>query len=253
MPSIMETPSGLSKIYLEAESPAMVVSPPIQSGVESWDAEYRETLSIPSSRRMLPSKALQTIREKFGILGKSALDLGSGNGRNSAFLDSIGFQVTSLDFSTEAMRLASELFSERGRIQNFNPAQMDILEGLPFDSGAFDVVLDAYCTCHILDLEAYDRTLQEVARVMKTGGQYFRLHLDDQDLYYRERIVNRDSAGFISLNIRNSIYKRHYSEARISRDLSKYFSKVTPHHVAFDDVVDGRLYLRSITALVCIK
>lgn len=226
---------------------------PVQSSATDWDSEYKKLTSIPSSRRIAPSKALESIIKQYGIAGQLAVDVGSGNGRNSAFLNNLGFEVTSVDFSKEAMTLAKSLFESRNKLDSFKPITSNILNGLPFETHTFDVAVDAYCTCHILDTQAYSETLNEISRVLKPGGRYFRIHLNDQDQYYTERNITTDRHGSVSLNIRNMIYKRHYSEKQLVHQMSMHFSRVEAEPVQFNDLVDGKVYTRNLTALMCSK
>jgi ubiquinone/menaquinone biosynthesis C-methylase UbiE len=98
--------------------------------------------------------------------GKRVLDLGCGTGDLTLALLDAGADVTAIDLSTGMLDLA------RRRVQRFRPAasqprfELAAAERLPFDDGAFDVVVGRFILHH-LDL---GRAPKEIARVLVRGG-----------------------------------------------------------------------------------
>jgi ubiquinone/menaquinone biosynthesis C-methylase UbiE len=90
---------------------------------------------------------------------ESALDLGCGDGRLTTELDAA--ELTAADVSKVALERA------RRRLPQARIAELDPDAPLPFDDGAFDLVLCAETIEHVRDLQLL---LSEARRVLKRGG-----------------------------------------------------------------------------------
>ncbi|SRR6056297_1799443 len=218
-----------------------------------WDLEYSKVKSIPSSHRIEASHALRKATTTTNFLGSKALDLGCGNGRNSIFLQKLGFNVDALDFSQVALRLAAENIDTHGSPERANLVYHDLFDGIPYDNRRFDLVLDAYCTCHLIDPIEYSETLDEINRVLAVGGVYVRIHLDSSDQYYKERIHSRDEVSQISYNQENNTYKRHFSVGELAAQFDSRLWSSESLQVSFDDFVGGEKYQRSVSVVVSTK
>lgn len=88
-----------------------------------------------------------------------AIDVGCGSGGNTVVLRELGWQVTGLEYSAEAVGLAGS----RG---------LDVVRGdataLPFGDGSVDLVVSADMWEHVEDHHAVAR---ETARVLRPGGR----------------------------------------------------------------------------------
>jgi ubiquinone/menaquinone biosynthesis C-methylase UbiE len=87
------------------------------------------------------------------------LDLGSGDGRLSAELDAA--ELTAADVSLTALERA------RRRLPGARIVELEPDAPLPFDDGAFDLVLCAETIEHVRDVQLL---LSEVRRVLQPGG-----------------------------------------------------------------------------------
>src|SRR5262249_28499020 len=76
--------------------------------IDTWEREYLDIHSIPSSTRLLPSKAVLLIEPliNFGQ-AKRILDAGCGNGRNAIHFAKKEYRVIAADFSPAALDLVS--------------------------------------------------------------------------------------------------------------------------------------------------
>jgi SAM-dependent methyltransferase len=103
----------------------------------------------------------ETLREFVRSLGHAerVLDLGCGDGRLSGDLD--GTELTAADVSPTALERAARRLPE-ARIVELEPDAP-----LPFDDGAFDLVLCAETIEHVRDVQLL---LSEVRRVLRPGG-----------------------------------------------------------------------------------
>jgi SAM-dependent methyltransferase len=115
-----------------------------------------------------------------------ALDLGAGRGIVSYALARDGWRVTALEPDPSSVVGAGAI--RRLGEESGLPIQLvsDWGESLPFEAGAFDVVLCRQVLHHAKDLPAF---CQEVQRVLKPGGRLYAL---------REHVISRseDLAAF---------------------------------------------------------
>jgi SAM-dependent methyltransferase len=245
----------LGRVKMEAQLGQFTSTPSSSSGCtinsrEIWNREYRHAGTIPSSHRASPSTALTRHGAKHFVTNRNVLDLGCGNGRNSIFLAQLGLSGVAIDYSSEAIKLLRSNLSSNGASRKFTSVEADLRDYLPDNCYQFDFVLDAYCTCHFLDFDDYENTLQHIANSLKSGGTYIRLHIGDEDRYYRERTISKDKFGSVSYDDANEIFKRHYSASQLHDQLSTYFSKVQVEPIGFTDLVHGQPYERNIFLVV---
>lgn len=101
------------------------------------------------------------------------LDAGCGSGRNIVYLLRMGCDVCAVDESGEAV--ADTLAIARSIRPDINSENFRVatIAALPFDDGAFDVVL-AIAVLHFAHDRAHlDRMVGELWRVLKPGGLLF--------------------------------------------------------------------------------
>lgn len=218
-----------------------------------WDREYAQAPTIPSSLRAAPAHALVELMKVCEFPAARALDLGCGNGRNSIFLASLGMQVTALDFCPKAVALALERVEEAGLSGSVDLVNQNLLDGIPGGDESYDLVVDAYSLCHFTRDEDQRRVVNEVARVLKPGGYFIKIHVDSSDVYYLERLHARTSYGHISFDPANGLKKMHCSLATYIEQVVPQFALVEAVNVAFPDDVRGKVYDRSIFACLMQK
>jgi SAM-dependent methyltransferase len=93
-----------------------------------------------------------------------ALDVGCGTGVLAGRLARAGFEVTGLDPSQGMLDVMAESQPQVEGVRGDGAA-------LPFEDGSFDLTLTVAALHHIADPDAVRRTLIEMARVTKPGGQ----------------------------------------------------------------------------------
>jgi ubiquinone/menaquinone biosynthesis C-methylase UbiE len=98
--------------------------------------------------------------------GKTALDLGCGEGRHTILMAAQGYAVTALDLEPLALRKAKEHVRRAGLRADFVTG--NALD-LKFADGSFDLVLDYGCFHHVVTRD-WPRYRREIARVLKPGG-----------------------------------------------------------------------------------
>lgn len=98
---------------------------------------------------------------------KAVLDLGCAGGFMAEALAERGAQVTGIDPAAEAITAAQSHAKISGHQIRYD---VGVGEALPYDDGAFDVVVCVDVLEHVSDLQ---KVLSETARVLKPGGVFF--------------------------------------------------------------------------------
>ena len=99
--------------------------------------------------------------------GKAVLDLGCAGGFLAEALDDRGAIVTGIDPAQDAITAARAHAEEAGRTIRYD---VGVGEALPYSDAQFDAVACVDVLEHVTDLQ---QVLNEVARVLKPGGQFF--------------------------------------------------------------------------------
>lgn len=145
------------------------------TGSRDWhERSYREQGT--AAQRAYPNEELA--RFVRGVLAAPAsgdlsdlrlLELGSGSGGNLWMTAREGFDSHGIDLAHEANRLAAatlETWSVQGRFVTGDMSR------LPYRASVFDVVLDVF-SAYCLPEAAFERCIQEVARILKADGWFF--------------------------------------------------------------------------------
>jgi SAM-dependent methyltransferase len=108
----------------------------------------------------------------------TTIDLGCGAGNYAIWLAGLGFDVTGVDSSKTAIRIAEKNAREKGVRCRFIVA--DLLGDLHEVSGTFDFAFDWELLHHIFpeDRETYVRNVQ---RVLSPGGTYLSVCFSEDD------------------------------------------------------------------------
>lgn len=97
------------------------------------------------------------------------LDLGCGLGRHSIYFGKKGFEVHSADLSEDGINHLKKWAEEEGL--EISTCLCDMLK-LPFDDDTFDCIV-AYNVVYHTDTEGFIKSLREITRVLKSGGELF--------------------------------------------------------------------------------
>ena len=131
-----------------------------QKSLEYWDNVHKEY-----NRATIK---VDDWLEKFDdiIMGtqKPILDLGCGGGNDTLYLISKGKQVISCDQSPSAINNIRKNFPEVYDAKCFN-----MLDGLPFEDEAFDVVIADLCLHYFLKTDT-EKILNDIRRILTPGG-----------------------------------------------------------------------------------
>lgn len=135
--------------------------------VETWQAHY----ATPDGCRLWPSEAL--VRFINGRQFANAIEAGCGNGANLWLLAEHAEMVVGVDGCQDAVDLAREYMSYRGK--TVAVFRGDVFE-LPVHDMSQDLVVDSMVGQHV----AWDdqpRLFAEYRRVLRPGGTLFRYNL----------------------------------------------------------------------------
>jgi 2-polyprenyl-3-methyl-5-hydroxy-6-metoxy-1,4-benzoquinol methylase len=106
------------------------------------------------------------------------LEVGSGIGVDSIQLARCGFDVTAVDLTDNAIRVARQFAQRRGVAIDF---RLGNAEGLDFPTESFDAVYSFGVLHHTPDIE---QAVSELRRVLRPGGTAYVM------LYHRHSLVN---------------------------------------------------------------
>lgn len=123
-----------------------------------------------------PNDILINFLEKFSNekLGLRVLDLGCGEGRDSCYLSSKGFEVIGVDISAAALIKAREISAVKKVSPLFLERDVIYLRNLPFKE--FDFAINMGCLHMIPDTNHRFAHLKRVYEILKPGGYFLVAH-----------------------------------------------------------------------------
>jgi ubiquinone/menaquinone biosynthesis C-methylase UbiE len=191
-------------------------------GMNGWIAKWYDTIS----RKDLSQYAELADRVSADLPeGSSALDLAPGPGYFAIELAKRGrYSVTGLDISETFVRIARRNAAAEGATVDFRQGNA---ANMPFSEGVFDRII---CRAAFKNFAQPERSLQEMFRVLKTGGKA--LIIDLRKDVSRESINHYvDGLGMRAVNstltkctFRWMLIKRAYTKDQFIRFISNEIS-----------------------------
>ncbi len=132
------------------------------------------------------------------------LDVGCGAGTDAIYLASKGFNVTAIDISHEAIRIARRRARKAGLSVNFIAG--DFLK-VEFDNESLDFINDRGCFHHMNPLRREDFAAKISSVLNSPGYYYLRCWSDKQE--------RRGGAYSISKDIIHSIFSKYFDVGEI--------------------------------------
>jgi len=218
---------------------------------KKWDTEYQKQNLI--SGTFEPTKDAKDFarflkKERGALSGLRALDLGSGNGKNSHFFAQRGAEVVGIEMSDTALMSARKHADETNIFVTYQKG--DIGSTLPFPDNSFDVVLDVLSSN---SLTAKERAiyLKETARVLKPGGFMLVKALAKDGDKNAQALLKKFPGSEHDTYIlpHTGIAERVFSEKDIRALYSKCFSVISLKKTSHYPRVSGRLYKRNYFVL----
>ncbi len=143
---------------------------------DTWEKEYRHSKLLTKEDKPQATilRFLRWLKKERGFLveNKHILDLGSGTGRNSNYLASLGNEMVGIEISPTAINLARQRAEDLGTEFPSRYIQQSIGDRIPFDNEHFDLILDVTSSNSLSEKER-EAYLKESFRVLKPGGYFF--------------------------------------------------------------------------------
>ena len=125
-----------------------------------------------------PPDALVRLVQDGKVRPCTTIDLGCGAGNYAIWLAGLGFDVTGVDSSPAAIKIAREHATKRGARCKFIVA--DLLGDLREVTGTFDFAYDWEFLHHIFP-EDRGTYIRNVHRILNPGGMYFSVCFSEED------------------------------------------------------------------------
>lgn len=186
--------------------------------VENWNREYESLNTYTSTKAQSPSPAISILTdyiERNNIVNlKTALDVGSGPGRNVLSLVKRGLSVYATDIvQTALIRLQKDAI-RHGYQNDVHFCLHDMTEPFPFQQHAFDLILDVTSICNVPSREALKKYIFSLAEMCNFGGYFYLVNFDASDEYYRWLIDNHKKGNYVQ-DPHNYILSRVFSRNEI--------------------------------------
>lgn len=148
-----------------------------------WETTYSQH---PWMYGMQPSEPARYAAERFRAAGaRTVAELGAGHGRDALYFAEQGFIVTALDFSTTGLNQAYAHAADLGLADRLRVVAHDVRESLPLADASVDAVYAHMLLCMALSTEEIRAVVDEVARVLATGGVFVYTVRHVDDAHYR--------------------------------------------------------------------
>ena len=128
-----------------------------------------------------PPNALVELVDSGKVIPCKTIDLGCGAGNYAIYLASIGFDVTGIDISPAAIKIAEENAKKKGVKWNFLVA--DVLGDLDEVKETFDFAYDWELLHHIFP-DKRKKYIKNVYRIINPGGKYLSVCFSEKDLQF---------------------------------------------------------------------
>lgn len=151
-----------------------------------WNSEQPPELLV----ELVESGRIKPLDDARGRPGR-ALDLGCGLGNYAIYLAGKGFEVTGIDFSPTAIKIAKENAKKKSVKCNF--LAEDVTSKWPDLGKPFDFVYDWGMLHHIFP-EKRGRYIENVHRVLKPGGNYLSVCFNEKDTAFKGSGKYRDTS-----------------------------------------------------------
>lgn len=138
----------------------------INEAYDGWHERLRSTGDVPSP---MASPWYRSVYEAIaGSAAASVLEIGCGRGEFAIWisLSEPQLEVTGLDFSAAAIRIANEYAASKSAPVTFVQGNA---EALPFPDDSFDLVISCECMEHV---PCPQKMAHEMARVTRPGGRF---------------------------------------------------------------------------------
>lgn len=212
-----------------------------------WDREYRNPKFVtgkdgPQADTLRFLKFLKK-DQKYKIENKNVLDLGCGTGRNSNYLAEQGNKVIGIEISKTALSVAQNRARDLGVGVDYRIG--DIGEKYDIENNSIDVILDV-TSSNSLDEKGRDVYLNEMNRILKTGGYIFvRALAKDGNKNVKNLLKMSPGKEYDTYIIKEiGLTERVFSREDFIKTYSKYFKILHLEKKTSYTTFDSRIYKR---------
>lgn len=168
------------------------------------------------------------------------LEMGCGSGPNLWMMAREGFDAHGIDLSPEAINLCARMLKHWGVSATLSAASMT---ACPYPNGHFDVVADVFSS-YCLDSGGFAIFLDEVARLLRSGGRFFSYFPSKASDAFRDPDPSRhiDASTLDGIRRDTSPYYGNYYPFRFtSGDEYRSALEARDMHTVYNETV-GRTY-----------
>lgn len=205
----------------------------------TWNKEYRDINSIPSSNRAKPSEAFKLGISIIDQPVQRSLFLGCGNGRN--MLGVQANQYVGVDFSDGAIEKAREIVGHQDS-ENIHIVKSDVEKWLDNCEDNFDLIVDSYFSCHFTK-DRFRHLQDRIKSVSLENGVYFWSGIGTNDEFYTQIAEQLDGSFVRDPN--NNVIKRLYTLDELDGQIIE-FEKIAVNSLRFKDTVNDEEYEREV-------
>ena len=191
---------------------------------EEFNAAYKQGVPWTYTK---PSKELIDLVKSGKVSPCKTLEVGCGEGYNSIYLASVGFQVTSIDWSDVAIQLSKQHAKEADvlmRLLQLNIADLDNMKE------EFGFIFDWRFFHDIVDPAKREKYVLSVKNLLAKGGKYLSVSFSEKSTLF--------GLGKIRRNPRFGIDVYFASMKELEKLFSKYFKIIEKKEIILPERKD---------------
>lgn len=153
---------------------------------EHWENMFAQNADMFGAEPSVPARKAAALFKRENKV--RILELGCGQGRDTLFFATEGFQICALDYSSQGLPAIRTKAATLGLTQSVSTLQHDVRQPLPFDGGFFEGCYSHMLYCMALTTGELDCLSKELLRVLKPGGLNYYTARSTNDAHYRTGI-----------------------------------------------------------------
>ena len=171
------------------------------------------------------SGGMEECMRKYSVVPCVAIDIGAGEGRNSIWLASNGFDVYAIEPSRAGAKKIQQKAKEHGmKLHVFNK---DFLTAARSLSNVGFVL--AMTSLEHMEYDSLSETINEIKRILKPGGYIYAMVFTEEDPgYIKDKVNSSECAQFIKHYFKKNELKEMFSDFEIL-EYSEYMKKDDTH------------------------